>query len=127
MQRFLALCTAASMYALSAGLLAAIPQQVVIDTGTLRGTTGANPSVRLFRGIPFAAPPLAENRWRAPAPAASWDGVRDASEFGPRCMQGGPGSPGGATPPPTGEDCLYLNVWTTAESARDRLPVMVWI
>jgi para-nitrobenzyl esterase len=109
------------------GLQAAIPQQVRVDTGTLSGTTGVSAHVRLFKGIPFAAPPVGQHRWQAPQPAASWDGVRDASEFGPRCMQGGPGGPGGATPPPAAEDCLYLNVWTTADSPNDRRPVMVWI
>ena len=113
-------------FALAQGAGAEIPQEVRIDTGLLLGTTGASEDVRVFKGIPFAAPPTGENRWRAPQPAPSWDGVRDASEFGPRCMQGGPGGGGGAAPP-TSEDCLYLNVWTSAGTAEDALPVMVWI
>jgi para-nitrobenzyl esterase len=107
---------------------AGIPEQVEIDTGLIKGTTGTSPAVRLFAGIPFAAPPTGENRWKAPQSAARWDGLRDATEFGPRCMQGGgPPREGAPPPPPTSEDCLYLNVWTTADSAAAKQPVMVWI
>jgi para-nitrobenzyl esterase len=107
---------------------AAIPEQVEIDSGRLKGTTGVSPAVRLFAGIRFAAPPTGENRWRAPQPVTRWNGVRDATEFAPRCMQGGGPRREGAPPaPPTSEDCLYLNVWTTAESADAKQPVMVWI
>src|SRR5260370_39465589 len=61
---------------------AMIPDQVRIDTGALAGVVGATqPTVRVFKGIPFAAPPLGENRWRAPQPAAKWDGVRNADAF----------------------------------------------
>ena len=71
-----------------------------------------------FRGIPFAAPPVGPLRWKAPQPPAAWNGVRDASEFGPICPQiagtmealGG----GGARPDPMSEDCLTLNVFTPA-------------
>ncbi len=113
--------------AASAGAAAAIPAQVRIDAGTLRGTTGMSTEVRVFEGIPFAAPPTGANRWRAPQPVARWDGVRDATEFGLRCTQGGFGGPGGNNAPPSGEDCLYLNVWTTAASSDDKRPVMLWI
>jgi para-nitrobenzyl esterase len=80
--------------------------------------------VRVFRGLPFAAPPEGNLRWRAPRQAERWDGVRKADQFGPVCMQ-----PAfrGANPPRMSEDCLYLNVWTAAKSAGDRRPVMVWI
>jgi para-nitrobenzyl esterase len=118
----------ALLLAVCYGAAGAIPEQVRIDGGTVAGTTGADPGVRLFKGIPFATPPVGDNRWKAPQPVAAWDGVRDATEFGPRCMQGGfGGPPGGPPPPPTSEDCLYLNVWTTAESADAEQPVMVWI
>jgi para-nitrobenzyl esterase len=113
-------------FASSAG--AEIPAEVRIDSGLLRGTTGVSPDVRLFAAIPFAAPPIGENRWKAPQPVARWDGVRDAIEFSPRCMQGGgPRREGAPPPPPTSEDCLYLNIWTTAESDDANAPVMVWI
>lgn len=99
-----------------------IPAEVEIEAGRIAGTTGAAEDVRLFAGIPYAAPPVAGNRWRAPQPVEPWDGVRSATRFAPRCIQAGFGAP------PSGrEDCLYLNVWTAAESASDERPVMVWI
>jgi para-nitrobenzyl esterase len=119
------LLTAVSITATTSAL-AGIPAEVSIDSGTLAGTTGASPEIRVFKGIPFAAPPVGANRWRAPQPVAKWSGVRPAAEYAPRCMQGGPGG-ANANAPPTSEDCLYLNVWTTAESPNDRRPVMVWL
>lgn len=82
-----------------------------------------------FAGIPFAAPPVGDLRWRPPQPAAAWEGSRDATEFSASCWQ--PLSPPGSFYD-TGdiersEDCLYLNVWTGAEHAEAALPVMVWI
>jgi carboxylesterase type B len=86
--------------------------------------------MRVFKGIPFAAPPVGSLRWRPPQPVESWAGVRPADQFGARCMQPG-GGPGGrrAAPSaaaPMSEDCLYLNVWTEAASASERRPVIVW-
>ncbi len=104
---------------------AAIPAEVTIDSGAIAGTTGASPDIRVFKGIPYAAAPVGANRWRAPQPVAKWSGVRPATEYAPRCTQGGGAN--AASSPPTSEDCLYLNVWTTAESADDRRPVMVWL
>ena len=123
------LCTAALVAVVRASFgWAALPEQIKTDAGAVAGTTGASPEIRVFKGIPFAAPPTGNNRWRAPQPAAHWSGMRPASEYGPRCTQGGPAAAANAAPPPpTSEDCLYLNVWTTAESANDRRPVMVWI
>ena len=122
---------------------ALIPDQVRIDTGVLAGVTGATqPTVRVFKGIPYAAPPLGEIRWRAPRPAARWDGVRKADAFGAPCAAGAPaagrggarGAAPGQTPvaapprePARSEDCLYANVWTSATSPNDKRPVMVWI
>jgi len=125
MRGFLWAATCAGLCA-ATGVWAAIPAEVKIDSGTLAGTTGTSPEIRVFKGIPFAAPPVGANRWRAPQPVASWAGVRPATEYSPRCTQGGPGGPNAAAPPPTREDCLYLNVWTTAVAASDRRPVMVW-
>ncbi len=94
---------------------------VKVEGGLLQGTS--EHGLRVYRGIPFAAPPVGDFRWRAPQPAAKWQGVRQADKFGPRCYQGGRGAPGVET----SEDCLYLNVWSPAKSARDRIPVLVWI
>ncbi len=106
---------------------AAITEPVKTDAGLVSGAAGNDAAVRVFKGIPFAAPPVGPLRWRAPQPPAKWDGVRAATTFGPRCMQGGGGGRAGAPPPPpTSEDCLYINVWTTADSSTAKLPVMVW-
>ncbi|MEO8259841.1 MAG: carboxylesterase family protein, partial [Acidobacteriota bacterium] len=68
---------------------AMIPEQVKIELGQIAGKTAAGqPSVRVFKGIPFAAPPLGDNRWRAPQPAAKWDAVRNADAFGAPCASG---------------------------------------
>ncbi len=82
----------------------------------------------VFRGIPFAQPPVGELRFQAPARPASWDGVRDAGEFGPQCPQAAlPGAPGGPRlPPDTTGEWLTVNVWTPDTQARG-LPVMVWV
>lgn len=106
------------------------PSTVVrIDSGQLQGV--AEDGVVSFKGVPFAAPPVGELRWRPPQPVAPWTGVRQAVEFGPNCMQGQFGPPPGAGAPavrPPSEDCLYLNVWRPANAARAaKLPVMFWI
>ena len=111
----------------ASGAAAAIPAEVAIDAGTVAGTMGATPEIRVFRGIPYAAPPVGANRWRPPQPTLSWSGVRPAAEYSARCTQGAPAGPNAAAAPPTSEDCLYLNVWTTADAATDRRPVMVWL
>ena len=121
------LLLAAACLTAATSVSAAIPAEVTIDTGTLAGTTGASPEIRVFKGIPYAAPPLGANRWTAPTPPAKWSGVRPATEYAARCTQGAPVGPNAAAAPPTSEDCLYLNVWTTADSANDRRPVMVWL
>jgi para-nitrobenzyl esterase len=109
---------ATALFALGAAY-AAVDDPVRLDTGMVSGTTTSSTEVRVFKGIPFATPPVGDLRWRAPKPAAHWDGVRKADEFGPVCMQGNNQK--------MSEDCLYLNVWTGAKSAGDKRPVMVWI
>jgi len=101
------------------------------DGGLVRGAAGTVAGVRAFKGIPFAAPPVGDLRWRAPQPAAAWKGTLDATQFSAICPQHlhTPGSISYFYPGPQtiSEDCLYLNVWTPARSAGDKLPVMVWI
>jgi len=92
---------------------------VQTEGGAVRGVSA--PGVRVFRGIPYAAPPVGSLRWRPPRPAGPWEGVRSAEEFGASCPQP-------AALEPMTEDCLTLNVWTPEEASEtSRLPVMVWI
>ena len=112
---------------------AAITEPVRLDTGLATGVAGASEEVRVFKGLPFAAPPVGDLRWREPQPPAKWEGIRAADTFSANCMQRAAG--GGNFPPYGGErsatkmseDCLYLNVYTAAASSTDRRPVMVWI
>ena len=103
---------------------AASNDAVKLDSGQVAGIAGATPEMRIYKGLPFAAPPVGNLRWRAPQPVAHWDGVRNADAFGPVCMQN---AAGGAADSKVSEDCLYLNVWTAAKSAGEKRPVMVWI
>ncbi len=96
---------------------------VALTQGAVRGVTEGQ--VTSFRGIPYAAPPVGDLRWKPPAPPASWEGVRDAAVFGPSCIQ----APyAGLSPTEQSEDCLTVNVWKPAGVPTGaRLPVMVWI
>jgi len=108
----------------------AITDPVRVETGLLSGAPGRDAEVRVYKGVPFAAPPVGNLRWRAPQPAGKWDGIRKAEQFGSSCTQGGGagrGGKGGDKGVAGGEDCLYLNIWTAAKSPSDRRPVMVWI
>ncbi len=103
---------------------------VQIDTGMISGQrTGADGKVRAYKGIPFAAPPVGKLRWRPPQPPASWQDLRECTQFSPICPQAPypAGSVYAMAPQPQSEDCLYLNVWTGAEGAAEKRPVMVWI
>jgi para-nitrobenzyl esterase len=117
----------------AAALAGQIPQTlsdpVRVEQGLVAGTAGRAADVRVYRGIPFAAAPTGDLRWKPPQPASSWQGVRQATEPGHACPQPPYPTTGlyGASPPPIGEDCLNLNIWTPARSASDLLPVMVWI
>jgi para-nitrobenzyl esterase len=99
---------------------------VRISNGLLKGVTEGE--VSIFKGIPFASPPVGDFRWRPPQPVKDWTGVRDATNFGPNCAQGGWGTAPGKIAEGSSEDCLYLNVWKPANAeANSNLPVMVWI
>ncbi len=104
------------------GASAAAPDQVTVASGALKGVIAGD--VVSFKGIPYAAPPVGDLRWRPPAPPASWHGVRPAASFGHACWQT---EPSFASTADQSEDCLTLNVWTPARHDGAKLPVMVWI
>lgn len=95
-------------------------------SGIVRGIS--EDGIYVFKGIPFAAPPVGAFRWRPPQPVKKWTGELDASKFGPNCAQAGWGAAPGTVAEGSSEDCLYLNVWMPANRrAKSKLPVMVWI
>lgn len=114
---------AALMLALAATPARGASSVTKTDAGIVRGVSTGG--VTAWLGLPFAAPPVGDLRWRAPAPVKSWTGVRDADAFAPACPQTGVSMPGEPTPV-TAEDCLYLNVWASARKGGPR-PVIVWI
>src|SRR5579863_6409560 len=122
--------TMAAVAMLSAALpLCAIDDPVRVENGSLSGAPGSSPDVKVYKGVPFAAPPVGDLRWKGPKPAQPWQGVRTATQFSAACYQ----SPYPKVsiyyrdPEPMSEDCLYLNIWTAAKSNNERRPVMVWI
>src|SRR5258708_5337570 len=100
--------------------------RVKTSNGTLEGTGRHATGVREFKGVPFAQPPVGSLRWKAPQPVENWSGVRQANQFGPRCMQQPLFGDMGFRSNGMSEDCLYLNVWTPAKSGKERLPVLVY-
>jgi para-nitrobenzyl esterase len=120
---------AAAVLSLFAGQVTIAQNETTVESGTLRGTISADHSVRIFKGIPFAAPPIGDLRWKAPQPARKWDGVRAADKFGRACMQTDVFGDilqfmRDAQP---GEDCLNLTLWIpTSATAKSKLPVYVW-
>ena len=110
-------------------------RKVTVETGVVEGIPAADPRITAFKGIPYAAPPVGENRWRAPQPAKKWEGVLKAYKFAPISMQHVPGEdPDNIysrewnvdTSIEMSEDSLMLNVWTPARRADEKLPVFVW-
>ncbi len=96
------------------------------ESGLVRGMDDPDTATCVWKGLPFAAPPVGELRWKAPQPHEGWSGVRDATEYGARCMQKGImelAGIGGEIE--MSEDCLYLNIWKPAKSGK--FPVMVWV
>ncbi|WP_205527213.1 tannase/feruloyl esterase family alpha/beta hydrolase [Solimonas sp. K1W22B-7] len=112
--------------AFAGGIAHAADADVVkIDSGALRGLRGND--VVAFKNIPYAAPPVGDLRWRAPAAVQHWTDVRDATAFGNDCLQNRQSWDKAMSSRPTSEDCLYLNVWTPNAKAGAKLPVMFWI
>ena len=118
------LAAALALASCGRGTTVAVDRTLVhIASGAVRGAMSEDHL--LFAGIPYAAPPVGALRWRPPQPPPSWDGVRDASKYGPRCVQDATNDPDFGRS--VSEDCLTLNVWTPKASAAEGLPVMVWI
>lgn len=104
---------------------ASAANRVQTANGLLEGTTAAS-GIREFKGVPFAAAPIGDLRWREPQPAKNWTGTRPAKKFGPQAMQLPIYSDMNFRSDGVSEDCLYLNVWTPAKSAGAKLPVLVY-
>jgi para-nitrobenzyl esterase len=128
-----ALALSGSATPVAQGGRAGLAQQPVrTGQGLVAGVGGRNATIAVFKGIPFAAPPVGSMRWRAPQPAAPWSGVRHADAFSPSCIQTivtekKPWTYEFMAHGEVSEDCLYLNVWTAARSERERRPVFVYI
>ncbi len=102
------------------GAVTALPGPVKVSTGLLQGIPGRNPSISVFKGVPYAAPPVGHLRFREPQPPAAWAGIYKADHFSKLCPQIG-------DPSAMSEDCLYANIWTGARTGTERRPVFVWI
>ena len=102
----------------------AVAETARTGSGMVQGVT--SDGLTVYKGVPFAAPPIGRLRWRPPQPVAAWRGVRKTEAFAPACMQTGVSMPG-ETPPTTSEDCLYLNIWKPAISGSKKLAVLVKI
>jgi para-nitrobenzyl esterase len=107
--------------------------EVRAEAGLVSGVPNSDGTVTAFKGIPFAAPPVGDLRWKAPQPAIHWEGVKKCDAFGPSPMQQKPvpfmvyTSEFLIPERPISEDCLYLNIWTNAKTKADKKPVFVWI
>jgi para-nitrobenzyl esterase len=128
----LRIALASAMLVAGPAAQAALDKPVRTKSGSVSGTPGKLPGVTVFKGIPFAAPPVGNLRWKPPQPVKAWSGVRAGDKFGKVCIQ----PPGGkrmnaATDMPDSpgmsEDCLFLNVWTPAKTGNEKLPVMIWL
>lgn len=109
---------------LATACLTMAQDRVKIANGTLEGAP--DKGVRSFKGVPFGAPPVGDARWKPPQAVKNWTGVREAKQFGPRCMQRNLFGDMNFRSNGMSEDCLYLNVWTPAKSGREKLPVLVY-
>src|SRR5689334_4614032 len=109
-----------------------LQKPIQLETGLISGVSTGVPGVSVFKGIPYAAPPVGDLRWRPPQPPVKWGGVRKADKFSDSCVQSlarsrNPWTAEFMVQNQASEDCLCLNVWTAAKSASERRPVFVWI
>ena len=109
---------------LALGLSSQNTVNVRVAEGTLAGTDSSG--VKIFKGVPFAAPPVGNLRWREPQPVAAWQGVRKATQFGPNPMQEALFGDMNFGTKEMSEDCLYLNIWTPAKTMKEKLPVLIY-
>ena len=122
-KRVVAVCAATQL--LAAVTVGAQIRDAEVTGGRVSGVV--TNGIAAFKGIPFAAPPVGELRWKPPQPVNRWTGVKAATTFAPSCIQDVSFLKLFGAPEATAEDCLYLNVWTPARASSERLPVMVWI
>lgn len=118
--------TLAIVAACTYGLAAYGADAVKTSNGILEGTMNPATEIRIFKGVPFAQPPVGDLRWKEPRPPQSWVGVRKADQFGPRCAQRPVYGDMNFRSEGMGEDCLYLNIWTPANPTSAKLPVLVY-
>lgn len=104
----------------------AFPVQLTIANGTIEGEFDIKTNIQSFKGIPFAQPPVGDLRWKAPQPVTNWNSVKQTKKFGPRAIQSNVFGDMGFRSDGMSEDCLYLNVWSPAKSANEKLPVLVY-
>lgn len=104
----------------------AFPVQITISNGIIEGEFDIKTNIQSFKGIPFAQPPVGDLRWKAPQPVTNWNGVKQTKKFGPRGIQSNVFGDMGFRSDGMSEDCLYLNVWSPAKSADEKLPVLVY-
>ena len=120
----------ATLFALvltTSAAFASDPLKIKTDKGSVDGTYTTDKQVRIFKGIPYAAPPVGNLRWAPPQPAAKWFGTLAAKDFGHHCYQTNPFNDMVFPDPGPSEDCLTLNIWSPAKAKPGSLPVMVWI
>jgi len=103
----------------------ALRKPVMVESGLLEGVANQAGDVVAFKGVPYAAPPVGNLRWKPPYPPLTWTGIRKADTFGAACTQ--PASPSGKRQLPMSEDCLFLNIWTPAKTATDKLAILFFI